>query len=134
MTTPGRRGLLARLAASEGSLAPLGHPVASITEHLRALLNTRKGESVSAPGFGILDFNDVLHLYPAAISRMQQSIRAAIQEFEPRLRSVAVVHVPEEQEPTALRFDIIAQLHLPGRGDTVRFHTRLHPGGQADIW
>ncbi|HSP78476.1 MAG TPA: type VI secretion system baseplate subunit TssE [Myxococcaceae bacterium] len=129
------RGLLTRLAAShQGALAPRGHPVASITEHLRVLLNTRKGESASSPGFGILDFNDIIHTYPSAITKMQQSIRTAIQEFEPRLRNVVVVHVPEEKEPTALRFDIVAQLNMEGARGTVRFHTELHPGGRVDLW
>lgn len=129
------RGLLTRLAGStQGSLAAPGHPVASIAEHLRALLNTRKGESAAAPAFGIMDFNDVVHLYPAAISRMQQSIRTAIQEFEPRLRNVAVTHVPDEKEPTALRFDITGQLHHKDARGTVRFHTELRPGGRVNLW
>ena len=129
------RGLLTRLAESHhGLLSPPGNPVASIAEHLRALLNTRKGEAAATPAFGIMDFNDVIHLYPAAISRMQQSIRTAIQEFEPRLRNVVVTHVPDEKEPTALRFDIVAQLnHKDARG-TVRFHTELRPGGRVSLW
>jgi type VI secretion system protein len=129
------RGLLSRLAAShQGTLAPRGHPVASITQHLRVLLNTRKGESASTPAFGILDFNDIIHTYPSAITRMQQSIRNAIQEFEPRLKGVVVMHVPDEKEPTALRFDIIAQLNVPGARGSVRFHTEMHPGGRVELW
>ena len=129
------RGLLTRLAASnQGSLAPRGNPVAAITEHLRSLLNTRKGEAAAAPDFGIMDFNDIVHLFPSAIPRMQQSIRTAIQEFEPRLKNVIVTHVPDEQDPTALRFDIIAQLNLKDARGTVRFHTELKPGGRMDLW
>jgi type VI secretion system protein len=130
-----KRGLLTRLAEStQGSLASQGNPVVSIAEHLRVLLNTRKGEAAASPSFGIMDFNDVIHLYPAAITRMQQSIRTAIQEFEPRLRNVAVTHVPDEKEPTALRFDIVAQLNSKDARGTVRFHTELRPGGRVNLW
>ena len=129
------RGLLTRLAASsQGSLAPRGNAVGAIAEHLKALLNTRKGEAAAAPNFGIMDFNDIIHLFPAAVPRMQQSIRTAIQEFEPRLKNVVVLHVPDEKEPTALRFDVIAQLNLKEAQGTVRFHTELHPGGRVDLW
>lgn len=129
------RGLLTRLTeAPPGSLASQSHPTASIAEHLRVLLNTRRGEAAAAPSFGIMDFNDVIHLYPAAIPRMQQSIRTAIQEFEPRLRNVVVTHVPDEKEPTALRFDIVAQLNLKDARGAVRFHTELRPGGRVNLW
>ncbi|SEL28399.1 type VI secretion system protein [Stigmatella aurantiaca] len=129
------RGLLTRLASSnQGALAPRGNPVGGIAEHLRVLLNTRKGEAPSAPNFGIMDFNDIIHLFPAAIPRMQQSIRAAIQEFEPRLKNVVVLQVPDENQPTALRFDIVAQLNLKDARGTVHFHTEFHPGGRVDLW
>ncbi|ATB26786.1 type VI secretion system baseplate subunit TssE [Melittangium boletus] len=129
------RGLLTRLAASnQGSLAPQANTLGAIAEHLRALLNTRKGEAAAAPNFGIMDFNDIIHLFPAAIPRMQQSIRTAIQEFEPRLRNVVVQHMPDEKEPTVLRFDIVAQLNLKEARGTVRFHTEMHPGGRVNLW
>src|SRR5512143_987550 len=128
------RGLLTRLASGKGSLAPAGNPVASILQHLRVLLNTRKGEAIASPSFGILDFNDIIHTYPAAISKMQQSIRAAIQEFEPRLKNVTVTHLLDAEDPTALRFEISAQLNGPGLHGMVRFVTRLRPGSEVELW
>ncbi|MCP3169643.1 type VI secretion system baseplate subunit TssE [Myxococcus qinghaiensis] len=130
----GSRGLLSRIAEGRGTLATPGDVVESIAEHLRALLNTRKGESVAAPNFGILDLNDVIHTYPSAVPRMSQSIRGAIQEFEPRLKSVVVQHAPDPDDPTALRFDITAQLATRSRRGTVRFHTQVNPGGRVDLW
>jgi type VI secretion system protein len=129
-----QRGLLSRLAAGQGSLAPQGDIVESVAAHLHALLNTRRGESAAAPTFGILDFNDVVHRYPSAISKMQQSIRTAIQEFEPRLKSVVVTHQPDEDDPTALRFEISAQLSWKDHRGALRFHTHIHPGGKVDVW
>ena len=129
------RGLLSRLEHGGVHLSSRREdPVESITRHLRVLLNTRQGESVSSPGYGILDFNDVVHTYPAALRRIQASIRAAIQEYEPRLRNVVVLHLPDAQEPAALKFEITAQLAHPGSRDVVRFRTRVGSGGQVQLW
>ncbi|MBU8900871.1 type VI secretion system baseplate subunit TssE [Corallococcus sp. H22C18031201] len=130
----GSRGLLSRIAEGNGALAPSGDVLESIAEHLRALLNTRKGESVATPHYGILDLNDIIHSYPSAIPRMTQSIRTAIQEFEPRLKNVVVTYVPDEIDPTALRFDITAQLATRERKGMVRFHSQLSPGGRVELW
>jgi type VI secretion system protein len=129
------RGLLSRL--ERGNMHPSSRredPLESITRHLRVLLNTRKGESVSSPGYGILDFNDIVHTYPSAIQKMQASIRSAIQEHEPRLRGVVVVHLPDADEPSALKFEIIAQLALRGARGQLRFRTRVGARGQVELW
>lgn len=125
---------MSRIAEGNGTLAPPGDVVESIAEHLRNLLNTRRGESVAAPAYGILDLNDIVHSYPSAIPRMTQSIRTAIHDFEPRLKSVMVQYAADPSDPTALRFDISAQLATPGRKGLVRFHTQVHPGGRVDLW
>jgi type VI secretion system protein len=129
------RGLLSRLERGDVHHSSRREdPLESITRHLRVLLNTRRGESVSSPGYGILDFNDVVHSYPAAIHKMQASIRAAIQEYEPRLRNVVVVHTPDANEPAALRFEITAQLSQKDSRGFLRFHTRVGAGGQMELW
>jgi type VI secretion system protein len=129
------RGLLSRIDSGDVHCSSWQEdPVESITRHLRVLLNTRKGESVSAPGYGILDFNDVVHTYPAAIQKMQASIRTAILEYEPRLKNVQVVHTPDAHEPMALKFEIIAQLSEKGSRCELRFRTRVGAGGQIDLW
>ncbi|MDC0711159.1 type VI secretion system baseplate subunit TssE [Stigmatella sp. ncwal1] len=129
------RGLLSRLEKGGGHLSSQReHPTESITAHLRVLLNTRKGESVSSPAYGILDFNDVVHAFPSAIQKMQSSIRMAIQEYEPRLKNVTVVHTPDVGEPSALKFEITAQLAQKGSQGLLRFRTRVGAGGQIDLW
>ena len=129
------RGLLSRLENGSQHLSSRREdPLESITRHLRVLLNTRRGESVSSPGYGILDFNDVVHSYPAALQKIQASIRSAIQEYEPRLRNVVVVHLPDPNEPAALKFEITAQLAQRGSRDIFRFRTRVGAGGQVELW
>lgn len=102
------RGLLSRIESEEGTSSRNVDASASIVEHLRVLLNTRKGDSVTVPGFGVVDFTDLVHSFPSAIQTLQVAIRATVLEFEPRLRNVSVRHVPDE-DPLVLRFEITAQ-------------------------
>jgi type VI secretion system protein len=131
------RGLLSRLQAGasqgHGGDDGLGDLTESIAAHLRVLLNTRKGEAVTAPNFGIVDFTELVHAFPTAIQSLQQSIRATILEFEPRLKSVVVRHLPDEN-PLLLKFEISAQLNQKGARGSLRFQTQVSPGGQISVW
>jgi type VI secretion system protein len=123
------RALLSRIA--RGDPRPI-EAAASIGEHLRVLLNTRCGGSATAPDFGIIDFTDVVHEFPGGIQQLARSIRSTILQFEPRLRNVAVRHVPDES-PLALRFEITAQVADARAGRTLRFATTVRPGGRIDV-
>jgi type VI secretion system protein len=135
-----RRGLLSRLD-SEGSHASAEDPSESIVAHLKVLLNTRVGDAATVPEFGVVDFTDVVHQFPASVQVLQQSIRETILHFEPRLKNVSVRHVPDE-DPLQLRFEITGHLSdaavaRGGGGRTrgmLRFRTQLHPGGKMDVW
>jgi type VI secretion system protein len=124
------RGLLSRLNA--GAAKELDEND-SITAHLRVLLNTRKGEAITAPGFGIVDFTDLVHGFPVSIQTLLQSIRATVLEYEPRLKNVTVRHAPSDN-PLLLRFEITAQLAGKGTKGTLRFQTQMSAGGQVDVW
>lgn len=123
------RALLSRFAGRDST--PVD-PTESVIEHLRVLLNTRRGDSVTAPDFGILDFADVVHEFPGGIQQLAKSIRATIAQYEPRLRSVGVRHVPDEN-PLSLRFEISAQLSVGRSARTLRFATTVRPGGRVDV-
>lgn len=122
------RGLLSRIAGERGS----ADEVESIVEHLRVLLNTRQGEVIAAPTFGVVEFSDVVHAMPGAVPSLVKSIRATILEFEPRLRNVSVRHVSEDGD-LLLRFEISAQLANQRSGRTLRFATTVRPGGRFDV-
>lgn len=126
------RGLLSRLdeAAASGGRRP--DTVESIGAHLRVLLNTRKGDAVTVQGFGVPDFCELVHQFPHAIQVLQQSIRATILEFEPRLKNVSVRMTPQS-DPLSLRFEITAQLVEPGARGLVRFQTQMARGGRFEV-
>ncbi len=125
------RGLLSRLG-SGGSAPP--DESASILEHLRVLLNTRKGEAATVPGFGLVDFTDLVHAFPGAVNTLQASIRATIPEFEPRLRNVTVRHVADS-DPLVLKFEVTAQpaQRGPRAPGVLHFETQVTVGGRFEV-
>lgn len=123
-----RRGLLARLSSGGQRVAELE----SIVAHLQELLNTRVGESLSAPDFGIVDFADLVHNFPEATQVLQQSIRATIMKYEPRLRSVSVAPVPSN-DPLSLAFEISGRLASGTHRGAFRVRTELNPSGKMQV-
>jgi type VI secretion system protein len=122
------RGLLSRLAAPT---PPPGHDlVDGVVQHLRALLNTRRGEAPTVPTYGVPDFSDVVHSFPLAVPYLQRAIKETITEFEPRLKNVQVRHVVDD-DPLMLRFEITARLTQSNR--PFKLQTRLVSGGRIDL-
>jgi type VI secretion system protein len=132
-TTVAGRGLLSRIESEEGTASRSVDVSNSIVEHLRVLLNTRKGDSVTVPNFGVVDFTDLVHSFPSAIQTLQATIRATVLEYEPRLRNVSVRHVPDE-DPLVLRFEITAQPADKSARGVLRFRTQMSPGGKVEVW
>jgi type VI secretion system protein len=128
------RGLLSRLTAASVNDARPVNELESIVEHLRALLNTRQGESPSVPDFGVVDFTDLVHNFPEAIQTLQRCIRTTVLQYEPRLKNVVVQHVRDD-EVLVLKFQITAQLQNKGgkSGGAVRFETHLRAGGLVSV-
>jgi type VI secretion system protein len=132
-TTVAGRGLLSRIESEEGTSSRNVDASTSIVEHLRVLLNTRKGDSVTVPNFGVVDFTDLVHSFPSAVQTLQANIRATVLEYEPRLRNISVRHVPDE-DPLVLRFEITAQPADRNARGVLRFRTQMTPGGKVEVW
>lgn len=101
-------------------------------EHLRVLLNTRRGGAPSAPVFGVIDLSDMIHEFPAGGAALQMAIWETISIFEPRLTNVRVQQVTSDS-PLVLRFDIAGMLVL-GRGrEPFRVSTQVHASGHVNL-
>ncbi len=124
------RGLLSRLTSSD-PLRPVDE-VQSILENLRAILNTRIGDSMSASGFGIIDLADLVHNFPNAAQIMEKSIRATVGEYETRLKQVRVRLVPSDN-PLTLVFEISARLAGDRHQGVVRVRTEVNSSGRVDV-
>jgi type VI secretion system protein len=103
----------------------------AVIEHLRVLLNTRRGEAPTVPGYGVPDFSDVVHSFPNGIQSLQKAIRETIMEFEPRLKSVQVRHVLNEEDVLTLRFEITGRLAEGNR--LLKLQTRVQAGGKINV-
>ncbi|WAS95838.1 type VI secretion system baseplate subunit TssE [Nannocystis punicea] len=123
-----RRGLLARLSTGGQRIGELE----SIVTHLQELLNTRSGESLSAPDFGIVDFADVVHNFPEATQVLQQSIRATILKYEPRLRNVSVHPVPSG-DTLMIAFEVSARLASGAQRGVFRVRTEMTSTGKIQV-
>jgi len=119
----GERGLLSRLQAGRRST----DPAASIAAHVAELLNARRGCSETAPSYGVVDFNDVVHTMPDGLRTLLRSIRDTILEHEPRLQHVSVRPVPSD-DPLTLEFEVTGRLAEDPR-QRLRLHTQLRSGG-----
>lgn len=86
----------------------------SVLDHLQRILNTRQGNVPIAEDYGIPDFLDFLQTYPDSVHQIEESIRNAIERYEPRLAGARVTFIPREDEDLALRFQVIACLVTEG--------------------
>jgi len=121
------RGLLSRLGRGERST----DEVRSIIDHLRVLLNTRVGDAVTVPEYGLSDFSESVHNFPEAIGDIQQSIRRTVLEYEPRLQNVSVRFL-ESDNPLHLQFEIVARL-ADDKRSIVRLKTQVQDDGRFSV-
>jgi len=106
---------------------------ASVLQHLRKMLNVRQGNVPTLAAYGMPDFNDLVAKFPEGIIEIQKAIKTSIEQYEPRLKKVRIRHVPDEENPLSLRFEIMAQL-LMGKGEaSMRFETSLDPSGMISV-
>ena len=111
------RSLLSRLDKAAPNtddirrVASAGAIERSIVENLRRLFSTRQGEAPSAPRCGIPDFVDLFSTHSDPTRRLCSSIKDMIEEFEPRLKDVAVRRLPEVNAGS-LRFSIVARMKV----------------------
>ncbi len=123
-----RRGLFARLSTGGQRLTELESIIANVHE----LLNTRVGEALATPDFGIVDFADIVHNFPEAMQVLQQSIRATIMKYEPRLRSVSVTPLTS-QDPLSLAFEISGRLTSGLHRGPFRVRTEMTASGKMQV-
>lgn len=107
----------------------------AVISHLRNMLNTRQGSSLTCPDYGLMEVSEVLHEFPDAIGLLQRSIKNSIQQYEPRLKNVQVRQVrTDAMQSLVLEFEVTAQLHYPdGRRQQLRFGTSVDHSGNVKM-
>ena len=109
---------LEQAAAPAGqSMGEVTHVVDSIKRHLVRLLNAHPGNSACVPELGLLDFNDAtLGTHDLSI-QIRSAIRPCIERYEPRVKRVDVVALPQGPDPLQLRFQVTVYLNAGAKDD-----------------
>jgi type VI secretion system protein len=107
----------------------------AISTHLVQMLNTRQGSCLTCPDYGLMEVSEILHDFPDAVGLVQRSLKASIQQYEPRLKNVQVRHVKREDvHDLALHFEISGQFLYPdGRKGTLRLATGIDASGNVQM-
>ncbi|MCL9781342.1 type VI secretion system baseplate subunit TssE [Vibrio sp. S4M6] len=99
--------------------------VDSIKRNISQLLNTRSGESLSAPELGLIDFNDAtLGCHDLAV-QIKLAIRQCLERYEPRLKNIDIRYTPDSDSPLNLRFQIKASVNTQAIHDSVQIDLLL---------
>ena len=70
--------------------------------------------------------------YPESVTEIERSIRQAIEDYEPRLTSVRVSFIHQEEDVLCLRFQIVAQLAAES-GRNVLIETIVDSDGRVSL-
>jgi type VI secretion system protein len=105
----------------------------SILRNLQNMFNTRQGSVLTVAEYGSPDFNDLVDQFPDAIMEIRKSILYNVKEYEPRLKNIRVRHIPDEENPLDLKFEISGQLNLGKSRTSVAFTTIMGDSGRIKI-
>jgi type VI secretion system protein len=105
----------------------------SIIRHLERILNTRRGSAQIAEDYGVPDFTDLRSGFPEAIRDLERTIRDTLQKYEPRLKSVRVKFIPQEENMLTVSFQIVGRLILEEEKNPVVFESIMDPDGRVTI-
>ena len=120
--TPGKRGRLDPVRMIE-----------SIIRHLELILNTRWGSTQIADDFGVPDFSEIRSGFPDTLRDLERLIRNTIMKYEPRLQSVRVRFLQQDEYRLALNFQIIGKLVLEEEKKPIIFESMMDPEGKVTI-
>ncbi|MCA8925078.1 MAG: type VI secretion system baseplate subunit TssE [Planctomycetes bacterium] len=110
-----------------------GLMIRSVQANLVRVLNTREGDALIQPTFGMPPPNEIVHAFSGAVARMTKKIRSSIEDFEPRLSDVEIVHLESPDDPLTLKFQVQARLTASSSGSWVSFMLRFDPSGRITL-
>ena len=110
-----------------------GRIVDSVLSHLQRVLNTKTGTVQIADDFGLPDFTDLMYNYPEAVRGLERSIQTMIQKYEPRLKTVRVRFIPQDDVRLSLDFQITAEIHGEDEKIPVLFESQMDLSGRVKI-
>lgn len=101
-----------------------------VLAHLRILLNSRQGQSPSAPDYGLPDLTDFMHSLPHGVRALELVLQRVVERYEPRLTDVRLRYQPSDDDPW-IAFVITGRFRQTRQ--TCRFNGSLHPDGSVSV-
>lgn len=111
-----------------------GTVINSVLEHLIRVLNTKKGSVDIDPDFGVPDITNISSSFSAeSVPELESAIKRVIENYEPRLKDVAVRFSSQADDLLALRFSITAKLVTDEKSKPIIFETIVDSDGQVKV-
>lgn len=110
--------------------------VGAVIRHLKQMLSTRHGSSITCPDYGVPDITHLMHDVTEAIALIQRGVKASIQLYEPRLKNVQIRHVKNSNDTgqMAMMFEISGHIMLAdGRRQPLRIGTSMDEHGNVEL-
>lgn len=111
-------------------------PAEVVSCHLQRLLNTRQGESLANPNYGLTDLVDLMDGLPHSAEQIGLSIEQCIRQFEPRLmvHKVTMTHdAPHHTLHFAIEASLIGEAHRRKSGAVMQLRGKLDEHGRIEV-
>lgn len=107
----------------------------AVAEHLRQMLTTRTGSSLTCPDYGVPDITHLLHDMTEAVKETIRAVKHSIQTYEPRLKNVQVRQLSSDVPGTVgILLEISGHILLAdGKRQAVRFASNINEKLQLTI-
>lgn len=107
----------------------------AVVRHLRQMLSTRQGSSLTCPDYGIPDVTHYMHDIIEAQAIMQRAIKHTVQNYEPRLKNPQVRLIRSEiPGQLGMLFELSGHIILAdGRRRAVRIGANVNELGRTDL-
>jgi type VI secretion system protein len=108
----------------------------AVIRHLKQMLETRQGGSLTCPDYGIPDVAELMHDMTEAVATVQRAAKQSIHLYEPRLKNCQVrhLHIDNSNGQPSMVFEITGHILLAdGRKQPVRIGTALDDHGNVSL-
>lgn len=118
---------------ASSAIPDVSEQTALVSRHLEKLFNTHEGDAMVSPRYGLPDFNDVASRHIDVVKNIRREIRERVEQYEPRLSQIRVMHRANPDHPLNLEFSIHAQLAIGDGTHNAQFSMAFDSSGNIKV-